>query len=219
MSHSKGHTMIGSPEALSHVVWHCCGRSSWNHILSMSLTGKRLWVMMCSTTKKKPQIVQTGKLCKATWTVLFLSQSDFNPLQLTCCPSPPGTPVSDTTCDRCPAGHFSGGDSASEACQRHRNCSDLGLKTLRWGTSTSNSLCDTPDKTATLECSQRHTLCHTGNAPIPSVAITIRRPSRRVLGLMQGGIRGRDCFYSEYSAHTRTHKQLRFLSQPPLSTT
>nr|XP_040020293.1 tumor necrosis factor receptor superfamily member 11B-like [Gasterosteus aculeatus aculeatus] len=72
-----------------------------------------------------------------------------------------GTPVSDTTCDRCPAGHFSGGDSASEACQRHRNCSDLGLKTLRWGTSTSNSLCDTPDKTATLECSQRHTLCHT----------------------------------------------------------
>lgn len=37
----------------------------------------------------------------------------------------------------------------------------MGLKTLRWGTSTSNSLCGTPDKKATLGCSQHHTLCHT----------------------------------------------------------
>ncbi|XP_068425645.1 tumor necrosis factor receptor superfamily member 11B-like [Clinocottus analis] len=72
-----------------------------------------------------------------------------------------GTPVSDTMCERCPAGYFSSGDSATEACQRQRNCSDLGLKTLRWGTSTSNSLCGTPDKTATLECSQHRTLCQT----------------------------------------------------------
>ncbi|XP_074510293.1 tumor necrosis factor receptor superfamily member 11B-like [Sebastes fasciatus] len=67
-----------------------------------------------------------------------------------------GTPVSDTACERCPAGHFSSGESSTEACQPHRNCSDLGLKTLRWGTSTSNSLCGPQDK-----CSQHHTLCHT----------------------------------------------------------
>lgn len=73
------------------------------------------------------------------------------------CVSPPGTPVSDTACERCPAGHFSSGESSTEACQPHRNCSDLGLKTLRWGTSTSNSLCGPQDK-----CSQHHTLCHTG---------------------------------------------------------
>ncbi|XP_078109517.1 tumor necrosis factor receptor superfamily member 11B-like [Sander vitreus] len=72
-----------------------------------------------------------------------------------------GTPVSDTACERCPAGHFSSGDSSTEPCQPHRNCSDLGLKTLRWGTSTSDSLCGTQDKTAMLDCSQPHTLCHT----------------------------------------------------------
>lgn len=75
---------------------------------------------------------------------------------------PPGTPVSDTVCKHCPAGHFSTSDSSSDPCQPHRNCSDLGLKTLRWGTSTSDSLCATQDKTATLECSQHHTLCHNG---------------------------------------------------------
>ncbi|XP_034436906.1 tumor necrosis factor receptor superfamily member 11B-like [Hippoglossus hippoglossus] len=73
-----------------------------------------------------------------------------------------GTPVSDTACEHCPPGHFSAGSSATEPCQRHRNCSDLGLKTLRWGTSTSDSLCGSQDKAATLECSQHHTLCHTG---------------------------------------------------------
>ncbi|XP_042346187.1 tumor necrosis factor receptor superfamily member 11B-like [Plectropomus leopardus] len=70
-----------------------------------------------------------------------------------------GTPVSDTVCERCPTGYFSSGDSSTEPCQPHRNCSSLGLKTLRWGTSTSDSLCQ--DKSATLECSQHHTLCHT----------------------------------------------------------
>uniref|UniRef100_A0A4W6BZ59 TNF receptor superfamily member 11b n=1 Tax=Lates calcarifer TaxID=8187 RepID=A0A4W6BZ59_LATCA len=71
-----------------------------------------------------------------------------------------GTPVSDTVCEHCPAGHFSPGGSSTEPCQPHRNCSDLGLKTLRWGTSTSDSLCS-QHKTETLECSQHHTLCHT----------------------------------------------------------
>ncbi|KAL3060531.1 hypothetical protein OYC64_014974 [Pagothenia borchgrevinki] len=70
-----------------------------------------------------------------------------------------GTPVSDTTCERCPAGHFSSRDSSTEPCQPHKNCSGLGLKTLRWGTSTSNSLCT--NKTASPECSQQHSLCQT----------------------------------------------------------
>ncbi|KAE8288573.1 Tumor necrosis factor receptor superfamily member 11B Osteoprotegerin Precursor [Larimichthys crocea] len=67
-----------------------------------------------------------------------------------------GTPVSDTVCKRCPPGYFSTSDSATEPCQPHRNCSDLGLKTLRWGTSTTDSLCGT----TTLECSQHQTVCH-----------------------------------------------------------
>lgn len=65
-----------------------------------------------------------------------------------------GTPVSDTVCESCPPGHFSTGGSSTKPCQSHRNCSDLGLKTLRWGTSTLDSLCS-PD------CSPLHTLCHT----------------------------------------------------------
>lgn len=83
-------------------------------------------------------------------------------IALILCVSPAGTPVSDTVCERCPAGYFSTGGSSTERCQHHRNCSDLGLKTLRWGTSTSDSLCGTQDKTATVECSQHHNLCHTG---------------------------------------------------------
>uniref|UniRef100_A0A3Q3W9R8 TNFR-Cys domain-containing protein n=1 Tax=Mola mola TaxID=94237 RepID=A0A3Q3W9R8_MOLML len=59
-----------------------------------------------------------------------------------------GTPVSDTVCKHCPAGYFSASDSSTEACQPHRNCSNLGLKTLRWGTSTSDSVCATQDKTS-----------------------------------------------------------------------
>ncbi|XP_047455839.1 tumor necrosis factor receptor superfamily member 11B-like [Mugil cephalus] len=69
-----------------------------------------------------------------------------------------GTPVSDTVCERCPDGHFSPGSSSTEPCQPHTNCSALGLKTLRWGTSTSDSVCG---KKAPLECSQHHTMCHT----------------------------------------------------------
>ncbi|TWW79461.1 Tumor necrosis factor receptor superfamily member 11B [Takifugu flavidus] len=71
-----------------------------------------------------------------------------------------GTPVSDTVCERCPVGHFSASDSSTEPCQPHRNCSNLGFKTLRWGTSTTDSLCATQDKAAMLECSDHHALCH-----------------------------------------------------------
>uniref|UniRef100_UPI0037E6FFBF tumor necrosis factor receptor superfamily member 11B-like n=1 Tax=Semicossyphus pulcher TaxID=241346 RepID=UPI0037E6FFBF len=69
-----------------------------------------------------------------------------------------GTPMSDTVCERCPAGHFSSGGSSTEPCQPHRNCSDLGSKTKRWGTSTSDSVCDSE---GTLDCSQHHAMCHT----------------------------------------------------------
>ncbi|KAK2844322.1 hypothetical protein Q5P01_010981 [Channa striata] len=72
-----------------------------------------------------------------------------------------GTPVSDTVCERCPAGHFSAGGSSTEPCHPHRNCSDLGLKTLKWGTATSDSICGTQDKAAAAECSHHHALCHT----------------------------------------------------------
>ncbi|KAF3691713.1 Tumor necrosis factor receptor superfamily member 11B [Channa argus] len=72
-----------------------------------------------------------------------------------------GTPVSDTVCERCPAGHFTTGGSSTEPCHPHRNCSDLGLKTLKWGTATSDSLCGTQDKTAAVECSHHQTLCQT----------------------------------------------------------
>lgn len=78
--------------------------------------------------------------------------------------SPAGTPVSDTVCEPCPPGYFSAVNSVSDPCQPHTNCSDLGLKTLRWGTTTSDSVCQ--DKAATLQCSQHHSLCQTGEKKI-----------------------------------------------------
>lgn len=88
-------------------------------------------------------------------------------LENSCCVSMcvSGTPVSDTVCKRCPAGHFSSSDSSAEPCQPHRNCSHLGLKTLRWGSATSDSLCASQDKTGALDCSQHQTLCRNGKRP------------------------------------------------------
>ncbi|XP_047216313.1 tumor necrosis factor receptor superfamily member 11B-like isoform X2 [Girardinichthys multiradiatus] len=71
-----------------------------------------------------------------------------------------GTPESDTLCERCPDGSFSAGSSSTEPCQLHRNCGDFGMKTLKRGTSTSDSLCGSPDIKARLDCSQHYTLCH-----------------------------------------------------------
>ncbi|KAK7887211.1 hypothetical protein WMY93_026832 [Mugilogobius chulae] len=71
-----------------------------------------------------------------------------------------GTPVSDTVCERCPAGHFSAEHSTMEPCKPHRNCSSLGLKTLRWGTSSMDSVCS-QDRPAALDCHHHHSLCHT----------------------------------------------------------
>ncbi|XP_051921729.1 tumor necrosis factor receptor superfamily member 11B-like isoform X2 [Hippocampus zosterae] len=72
-----------------------------------------------------------------------------------------GTPVSDTVCKQCPAGHFSGSRSSTEPCRPHRNCTDSGLKTLRWGTSASDSICGSQDQIMAIDCAHQHTLCHT----------------------------------------------------------
>lgn len=96
------------------------------------------------------------------------------------CLPPPGTPVSDTVCKRCPPGYFSTSDSATEPCQPHRNCSDLGLKTLRWGTSTTDSLCGT----TTLECSQHQTVCHNGKTLCHKA---LQYSSLSLIGIVWGG--------------------------------
>ncbi|XP_056142678.1 tumor necrosis factor receptor superfamily member 11B-like [Lampris incognitus] len=73
----------------------------------------------------------------------------------------PGTPESDTACERCAVGHFSSVSSSTEACLPHRNCTDLGLLMLKEGTSTTDNLCGIQVKNPVPECSQHHTQCHT----------------------------------------------------------
>lgn len=169
MSHFQNHTVICWWAATCH-----CGRSSWNYTSRCEISSStccRLWSPFKMTEKPRVKLLKT----ESTKILIFLKVKNIV-LILKCLKSeswfikfihhlvfiPPGTPVSDTVCEHCPAGHFSPSDSSSEPCQPHRNCSDLGLKTLQWGTSTSDSLCATQDKTATLECSQHHTLCHNG---------------------------------------------------------
>ncbi|CAL8289583.1 unnamed protein product [Merluccius merluccius] len=72
-----------------------------------------------------------------------------------------GTPESDTVCERCPPGHFSSRSSPTEPCWAHRNCSALGLKLLRAGSTSSDSICSHPDKNPAPECSQNHIKCNT----------------------------------------------------------
>uniref|UniRef100_A0A3Q1G9L7 TNF receptor superfamily member 11b n=1 Tax=Acanthochromis polyacanthus TaxID=80966 RepID=A0A3Q1G9L7_9TELE len=120
----------------------------------------------CTSVCKENQLVK--QQCNSTHDQLCECAAGFHLVVEFCiahstCPpghgvTAAGTPVSNTACERCPDGHFSAGGSSTEPCQPHRNCSDLGLKTLRWGTSTSDSLCG---KRPPLECSQPHTVCHT----------------------------------------------------------
>ncbi|XP_013869691.1 tumor necrosis factor receptor superfamily member 11B [Austrofundulus limnaeus] len=121
----------------------------------------------CTSVCKERQLVKQE--CNSTHDQLCECAPGFHLVVEFCIahsPCPPGygvtaagTPVSDTVCGRCPDGHFSSSSSSSELCQPHRNCSDFGLKTLKWGTSTSDSLCGPQDRKATLECSQHHALC------------------------------------------------------------
>ncbi|XP_061463458.1 tumor necrosis factor receptor superfamily member 11B [Rhineura floridana] len=71
-----------------------------------------------------------------------------------------GTPESDTVCKRCPEGYFSSETSSKQACQKHTNCSALGLKTVRKGDATRNNVCqgEKSDK-SDQQCEIDVTLC------------------------------------------------------------
>lgn len=150
-----------------------CGSSSWNLSVynQCDSTHRSSIGMMC---EKTPPLLRQP-CCSVcidiqSWTKLKLQRICYGNLfkketscNVSLCVS--GTPVSDTVCKRCPAGHFSTSDSSAEPCQPHQNCSHLGLKTLKWGSATSDSLCAPQDKTATLDCSQHQALCHNGKRP------------------------------------------------------
>uniref|UniRef100_A0A8C1XMA4 Uncharacterized protein n=1 Tax=Cyprinus carpio TaxID=7962 RepID=A0A8C1XMA4_CYPCA len=53
---------------------------------------------------------------------------------------PAGTPERNTVCEKCPPGYYSSTSSSTEPCIPHRNCTQLGLKTVRPGTATQDIL-------------------------------------------------------------------------------
>ncbi|KAM6968131.1 tumor necrosis factor receptor superfamily member 11B-like [Aplochiton taeniatus] len=125
----------------------------------------------CTTVCKERQLIK--QLCNSTHDQLcecapgFHLAVEFCIKHSTC---PPGTrvtalgsPDSDTVCEACPPGHFSRGGSSTEPCVPHRNCTELGLKTLVEGTPILDRLCDNQlgGKTTGLECSHQNTHCHT----------------------------------------------------------
>ncbi|KAI4873997.1 hypothetical protein NFI96_032074 [Prochilodus magdalenae] len=67
-----------------------------------------------------------------------------------------GTPDSDTVCEKCPQGFFSSVESPTEPCQPHRDCSQLGLKTLKPGTATQDALCESEHM---FDCSHQNAEC------------------------------------------------------------
>uniref|UniRef100_A0A673FRY7 TNFR-Cys domain-containing protein n=1 Tax=Sinocyclocheilus rhinocerous TaxID=307959 RepID=A0A673FRY7_9TELE len=71
-------------------------------------------------------------------------------------------PLLNTVCEKCSPGYFSSTSSSTEPCIPHRNCTQLGLKTVRPGTATQDTLCDTENKEFNFNCSHQHTECHTG---------------------------------------------------------
>ncbi|XP_061574266.1 tumor necrosis factor receptor superfamily member 11B-like [Cololabis saira] len=121
----------------------------------------------CTSVCKERQLVK--QQCNSTHDQLcecapgFHLVVEFCIAHVTCLPgygvTALGTPVSDTVCEGCPDGYFSTGGTSTEPCRPHKSCSELGLKTLRWGTSTSDSLCGSKEK-PTLECFQHPTVCH-----------------------------------------------------------
>ncbi|XP_026881371.2 tumor necrosis factor receptor superfamily member 11B-like [Electrophorus electricus] len=68
-----------------------------------------------------------------------------------------GTPDSDTVCEECRPGFFSSMTSATEPCQHHRNCSQLGLKTARPGSSAQDTACEGEYAS---DCSPQDTDCY-----------------------------------------------------------
>uniref|UniRef100_A0A673FMH3 TNF receptor superfamily member 11b n=1 Tax=Sinocyclocheilus rhinocerous TaxID=307959 RepID=A0A673FMH3_9TELE len=72
-----------------------------------------------------------------------------------------GTPERNNLCEKCSQGYFSSTSSTTEPCIPHRNCTQLGLKTVRPGTATQDTLCESENKEFTFDCSNQHTECHT----------------------------------------------------------
>lgn len=125
--------------------------------------------LFCTSVCKERQLVRRG--CNGTHDQLCECAPGFHLVVEFCIRHSPcepgsgvvrlGTPESDTVCKRCPQGSFSSVASATEPCVPHTNCTQLGTRTLRRGTPSKDSQCDTQAKSLDLECSRRHTLCHT----------------------------------------------------------
>ncbi|XP_007256891.3 tumor necrosis factor receptor superfamily member 11B isoform X1 [Astyanax mexicanus] len=119
----------------------------------------------CTSVCKERQIVQ--RECNSTHDRICECIDGYHLVvefcvQHTACPpgsgaSVLGTPESDTVCEKCPQGFFSSVASATEPCLPHRDCSRLGLKTLRPGTATQDTVCESDH---TFDCSDQHTDCH-----------------------------------------------------------
>ncbi|XP_030639102.1 tumor necrosis factor receptor superfamily member 11B-like [Chanos chanos] len=123
----------------------------------------------CTTVCKERQLVR--RECNSTHDRLCECMPGYHLLvefcvKHTACPPgsgvvTPGTPISDTVCEKCPLGHYSSMSSTTEACVPHRNCTQLGLKTLHAGSATEDTVCESDAKDSSHECTHRHTGCHT----------------------------------------------------------
>ncbi|NWR68413.1 TR11B factor, partial [Centropus unirufus] len=71
----------------------------------------------------------------------------------------PGTPESDTVCERCPEGFFSNETSSKAACLKHTNCSALGFKTVSKGNAVRDNVCEENTDMAPQKCVIDVTLC------------------------------------------------------------
>ncbi|XP_074841734.1 tumor necrosis factor receptor superfamily member 11B isoform X2 [Carettochelys insculpta] len=71
----------------------------------------------------------------------------------------PGTPESDTICQRCPEGFFSDETSSKASCQKHTNCSALGRKIELKGNAVRDNTCHENTDTSAQKCRIDVTLC------------------------------------------------------------
>ncbi|XP_062847886.1 tumor necrosis factor receptor superfamily member 11B-like [Trichomycterus rosablanca] len=118
----------------------------------------------CTTVCKERQVVK--RECNATLDRVCECVPGYHLAVEFCIPHttcPPGsgvailgTPDSDTICEKCPLGFFSSMTSGTERCIPHRDCSKLGMKTLRVGTATQDALCESEN---TFDCSKKQTEC------------------------------------------------------------
>ncbi|KAG1925169.1 uncharacterized protein LOC120491255 isoform X2 [Pimephales promelas] len=137
----------------------------------------------CTTVCKERQIVQ--RECNSTHDRLcecipgYHLVVEFCVHHTACLPGSgvavQGTPERNTVCEKCPQGYFSSTSSSTEPCMPHRDCTQLGLKTVRLGTTTLDTLCESQNKEFTFDCSHQHTECHTetvsGDIPPPPVPV------------------------------------------------